>query len=69
MAEFLAGKAALDDSQGFEGAAETVLKRNAEAAELLGRGADPNSEIDTAARDVVEHRDVLGDPQRVVQRQ
>jgi hypothetical protein len=36
VAEFLSGKAALDDPERFESSSEALVKRNAEGAKFLG---------------------------------
>ncbi|HKM71132.1 MAG TPA: hypothetical protein VJX94_13945 [Stellaceae bacterium] len=69
VAERLSSEAALDDPQRLEGPPEPFVERDAEAMELLRGRADADRQIDPAARDVVENRDVLGDPHRVVQGQ
>jgi len=54
---------------GLEGPPEPFVERDAEGAKLLRGRTDTDRQVDTPARDVVEDRDVLGDPDRVMQRQ
>src|SRR6516225_716223 len=60
VTEFLSGEAALDDSERLEGPPEPFVEGDAESAEFARGRTDADRQIDPAARDVVEDRDVLG---------
>jgi len=69
VAEFLSGKAALDDPQPLKGPPEPFVEWDAKDAEFFSGRTDADRQIHPAIRDVVEDRDLLGDPHWVVERQ
>ena len=66
VAERLSGEAALDDPERLEGPPQPFVERDAEGAELFRGRTNADRQIDPAARNVVEDRDVLRDPHRIV---
>src|SRR5690606_14500511 len=68
VAERLAGEAALEDLHGLLEAGHALPARHAVGGEVGVLVADAEPQDHAAARDPVEHDDVLGQPHRVVQR-
>ena len=67
-AHTLPGPEPLHDRHLLLEARAALLERDAVEGELVGLVADRDAERDAAARHHVEHRDVLGEPHRVVER-
>ena len=68
-AELLAGEGALQHLDSLVGQRHAARDRHAEAAELVRRVAHADAHLDPAAADIVEHREILGEPDRMVERQ
>src|SRR4029453_1222819 len=68
-AETLAGEVAPQHLQASLRASPPLGQRQAEAAELVGRVAHADAQLDAAAAEVVQHGQARGEPQRVVERQ
>src|SRR5208282_2927560 len=67
-AEALAGPRALQNFDRLQGAAEARLLRNLQRVEFLVAVAHPDAEAEAAAREHVDHRGVLGEAQRMIER-
>ena len=67
--EFFAGKCARQYFQTLVGQRQAAGLREAEATELMRRVAHADAHLDPPARQIVQHRQVLGQPDRVVERQ
>jgi hypothetical protein len=68
-AEALAREAATQHLQAFLRARHALRQRQAEAAELVWRVAHADAELDAAAAEVVQDGQVLGQSQRMIERQ
>src|ERR1700722_5967252 len=66
-AELLAGEGAPQHGDAFIGQGDTARDRQAEAAELVRRVTHAHADLDPSAADIVEHREILGEPDRVVE--
>ena len=67
--ELLAGEAMAQHLDAFVGQRHAARDGQTEAAELVRRVAHADADLDAAVADIVEHREVLGQPHRMVERQ
>ena len=64
----LAGKSAADDFERLVGARAALLGGHAEARKFFAFKADPDTELETAAQDDINGRNILGKSDRIVKR-
>ena len=69
IAERLAGEGALQHVESLVGQRHAARHRQAEAFELVRRVAHADADLHAPAADIVEHREVLGEPERMVEGQ
>jgi hypothetical protein len=67
--ELFAGEAMAQHLDAFVRQRHAARDGQTEAAELVRRVAHADADLDAAMADIVEYREVLGQPHRVVERQ
>src|SRR6185437_2427486 len=68
MADVLLRQQQLDLLQAFAKPRHRFVRRNAEAAEFMRQESACEADIETAARDGIEHSDLAGKLERIVER-